>query len=349
VDDKDTVLGLVAIVRRLEQGDRITVRDVQDATGLARHSAGQRWKQLPQCVQGLKKVTGARNAKAWVIDEATPTDADWRVMALTFAKTALRPLAGSPVGGALVAMAQGLESRLDRGTRDRIRDIAPLFHVVPAGAAAHDRSAVVASLTEAWLRSQRCRIQYVKSTGELRTRDLEPLGLLLRGDHLLLVARVPEEKNRPRKHIRVDRIRDVHVTGPHFARPDTRVFDPKTHLKHAWGVTLLGGEDPVEVRAVLRGHWAVLTEHFNLHPSQTWKPLPSDREDGKDVRRAEVTWHVAVCPELINFLLSTMPQLESVEPERVRDALVARAEQGLARIEGAHTERTSRIADDRET
>lgn len=349
MDDKDTVFGLVNIIRRLERGDRVTVRDVQDATGLAEHSARRRWKQLPSCVDGLKEVTVERGARAWVRDDEVPTNADWRLMALTFAKNALRPLDGSPIFDALEDMTKGLESRLDGRGRERVGTIAPLFHVVPSGGAAEDRKEVLSSLTDAWLRTRRCRIHYIKGTGEPRVRDLEPLGLLLRGDHLLLVARIPDEKNQPRKHIRVDRIQRVEVTGRWFPPPDPRVFDPRTHLAHAWGVTLLDGAKPVTVRAVFRGPWAVLTEHFKLHGSQKWRPLPSDREDEREVRRAEVTWQVAVCAELINFLLSTMPYLEEVEPDSAREQLVRRAEQGLERIASAHTERSSRIADDRET
>jgi predicted DNA-binding transcriptional regulator YafY len=87
-----------------------------------------------------------------------------------------------------------------------LTDLSHGFAVLPQGRAATDQQEVVANLTKAWRLRQVCLIDVDQLNSTRTTRRVQPYGLVLRGDHLLLIARLCGVRRRELRHFRVDRI-----------------------------------------------------------------------------------------------------------------------------------------------
>lgn len=313
-DDKH--VAWAQLVLRLDRGETITRRQVASALDLGDAAARVWWDRLGGVFDDVRRVKVGR-AAAWtrgvVRDDRALVD---EAVALGFAVDALRPLAGTPWHDALVSLHTSAKARLD-GRRHIPDDLSQGFAVVPGGRPVHDTTAILRDLSRAWHDRRRCTIHVIKGTGEEAHRDVDPLGLLLRGDHVLLVAREHVGSKAIKRHYRVDRMRGVHVLPGRFDRPDKRTFDASTHLRDAWGVTLLDDQPPVDVVVEVGGAWPVILGHFNMHPSQ--RVTPSDRPGW-----ARVTWHVAPCFELEAFLLGLMPDVRVIAPPRLRGRIEGR-------------------------
>ncbi|HET9051678.1 MAG TPA: WYL domain-containing protein [Candidatus Dormibacteraeota bacterium] len=126
-----------------------------------------------------------------------------------------------------------------RGDAERTRD---RVHIDPAG---WDRPASdiahLAAITDATFRDRRLRLAYERGDGRRVTRDVDPLGVVLKGGTWYLVAAVGEDL----RVYRVSRVRGVDLLDETLERPPG--FDLGAFWD-SWATTYEAGVDWVTVR-----------------------------------------------------------------------------------------------------
>ncbi|MEU3408757.1 WYL domain-containing protein [Streptomyces sp. NPDC006670] len=154
-----------------------------------------------------------------------------RLTGLTDAEAGSLFLAGAPgpardLGlGAVVATARlKLEAALPAALADRARLVQDRFHLdAPAWFREADPVPHLAAVARAVWERRTLRVEYRRWSGELRRRELHPLGIVLKGGIWYLVA---ESAGSPRTY-RVARLLEVEETGGDFERPPG--FDLAAH------------------------------------------------------------------------------------------------------------------------
>lgn len=147
-----------------------------------------------------------------------------RLTGLTDAEAASLFLAGAPgpareLGlGAVLASAQlKLQAALPAGPADRARLVRDRFHLdAPAWFRDADPVPHLAAVAAAVWEQRAVRVEYRRWSGELRQRELHPLGIVLKGGIWYLAAAPAGEGVRT---YRVSRLLAVRETGEGFERP----------------------------------------------------------------------------------------------------------------------------------
>ncbi|MFF2196753.1 helix-turn-helix transcriptional regulator [Streptomyces sp. NPDC058157] len=158
-----------------------------------------------------------------------------RLTGLTDAEAGSLFLAGAPgpardLGlGAVVATARlKLEAALPAALADRVRLVQDRFHLdAPAWFREADPVPHLAAVARAVWEQRTLRVEYRRWSGELRRRELHPLGIVLKGGIWYLVA---ESAGNPRTY-RVARLLEVEETGGAFERPPG--FDLAAHWEES--------------------------------------------------------------------------------------------------------------------
>ncbi|MFD5423463.1 helix-turn-helix transcriptional regulator [Streptomyces sp. NPDC127069] len=161
-----------------------------------------------------------------------------RLTGLTDAEAGSLFLAGAPgpardLGlGAVVATARlKLEAALPAALADRARLVQDRFHLdAPAWFRDADPVPHLAEVARAVWEQRTLRAEYRRWSGELRLRELHPLGLVLKGGIWYLVAGVASMAGSPRTY-RVSRLLAVAETGGTFERPAG--FDLAAHWEES--------------------------------------------------------------------------------------------------------------------
>ncbi|MCF3180493.1 WYL domain-containing protein [Streptomyces polychromogenes] len=161
-----------------------------------------------------------------------------RLTGLTDAEAGSLFLAGAPgpardLGlGAVVATARlKLEAALPAALADRARLVQDRFHLdAPAWFRDADPVPHLAEVARAVWEQRTLRAEYRRWSGELRLRELHPLGLVLKGGIWYLVAGVASTAGSPRTY-RVSRLLAVAETGGTFERPAG--FDLAAHWEES--------------------------------------------------------------------------------------------------------------------
>lgn len=151
----------------------------------------------------------------------------------------------------------------------------------------------------------RLRMRYRSQGGEVRDRDVEPLGVLL-GPRSYLVARVSDDK--AFRHFRMDRILAAESTNQWIALdPD---FDVNIHASEAFG----SYHDPAQIGHVawkFSTRAAQAASEFLFHPEQQQETLP----DGSLIVRFMACGWL----EMAWFLYEWGEEVEVLEPAGLRD------------------------------
>ncbi|RPF40338.1 putative DNA-binding transcriptional regulator YafY [Streptomyces sp. Ag109_G2-6] len=158
-----------------------------------------------------------------------------RLTGLTDAEAGSLFLAGAPgpardLGlGAVVATARlKLEAALPAALADRARLVQDRFHLdAPAWFRDADPVPHLAAVARAVWEQRTLRVEYRRWSGELRRRELHPLGIVLKGGIWYLVAAAAGS---PRTY-RVSRLLAVEETGAAFERPSG--FDLAAHWEES--------------------------------------------------------------------------------------------------------------------
>ena len=167
-------------------------------------------------------------------------------------------------------------------------------------------------LHRALLEGRKIRVVYetLSRKGEATERIVHPYYIMPYVRSWYLIAYCEWRKDT--RIFKVDRIREATLLNERYQIPDD--FDLEAYLGPTWGIMRGEAGDPVEV--VLRfepeaGRW--VAEEF-WHPTQRVEEQP----DGTVLFRL----HVAITPELVNWLLSYGSRVEVLEPPELRERVV---------------------------
>ena len=169
------------------------------------------------------------------------------------------------------------------------------------------------TILEALWASRRLKFQYVKTDGELSDREVDPLGLVARGNHWYLVATRGDE----RRTYRVSRIRSAEILTEPCVPPTD--FD-------------------------LAAYWEASTNRFREHLPRydvtflvtphilPWVCYRSWRvtEQIQDGERFRVSLRFDSASEAQQFALSFGAELEVLEPQELRERVIAAASATVA-------------------
>jgi len=174
------------------------------------------------------------------------------------------------------------------------------------------RQEMLMLLHQALVEGRKVRIVYETRSrgGEVTERVVRPYYIMpyVRSWQLIAYCEWREDE----LMFKVDRIREVTLLDERYQIPDD--FDLEAYLGPTWGIMRGEAGEPVDV--VLRfepeaGSW-VSEEYW--HPSQQVEEQP----DGSVLFRL----HVAVTPELVNWLLYYGRRVEVLEPPELRERVV---------------------------
>ncbi|GAB4559006.1 MAG: WYL domain-containing protein [Anaerolineae bacterium] len=174
------------------------------------------------------------------------------------------------------------------------------------------RQEMLMLLHQALIQGRKVRIVYETRSrgGEITERVVRPYYIMpyVRSWQLIAYCEWREDE----LMFKVDRIREATLLDERYQIPDD--FDLEAYLGSTWGIMRGEAGEPVDV--VLRfeqeaGSW-VSEEYW--HPSQQVEEQP----DGSVLFRL----HVAVTPELVNWLLYYGRRVEVLEPPELRERVV---------------------------
>ena len=298
---------VLQLIEALESGEVLTTSLIGARLKVGPKAARAWRRRLLVDVPGCVEVKVGRELA--VVQEIDQSEQQLVASAvgLHFAVEALHPLAGTPWHDALRRMAEARQAQI-QDLRHVAEELRATFRVVPGGRAVEAREPLVRAISVAWKERRRIRIRYQKLSGEATIRTLDPLGLVLRGDHVLLIARDAQGAIR---RYRLDRVLAVTTLDARFSRPPAETVG--RDMAHRWGIWIDAQAEPEQVRLRVRDGFAVLVQHFRLHASQELGP---EREGWQ-----EVTFHLCVCPEFKSWVLGLIPHVQVVEPESLRQEL----------------------------
>ena len=156
---------------------------------------------------------------------------------------------------------------------------------------------------------------------------LHPYHLLAYHGNWYLLAR-NEEKDRMATFA-LSRFRSIEETGERFRRAQD--FDARAYSREAFGITR--GEKPLRVRLLFESKVAVYIMEREWHPTQTFKQRP----DG----RVEMRLDTSGRKELIRWVLSWIPDVQVLAPKSLKDRIVEKLQDRLARQTGIEEGSTS--------
>lgn len=230
-------------------------------------------------------------------------------------------------GTVVDAMNQDLWERIRAGiSPERARDLENIerklysLPSMPRDYSAHDER--IDDLLKALVKQHRVRIDYGGVLGEGRTHDFDAYSLVEHRGGLYLLGKSHLDKKII--WLAIERIRDCEIVRNdkgepvRFSYPTD--FDPARHTDGMFGV--YGGEK-MDVRIAISNE---KTEAFlrarRIHATQKFSRGP----DG----RTELRMTVRGTHELVNWLLSTSPWVEVLEPAELRDEVAARLGESAA-------------------
>jgi predicted DNA-binding transcriptional regulator YafY len=290
--------------RELEVSERTIYRDVDalSASGVPIYA-----ERGPH--GGIRLVEGYRTR----LTGLTPDEAE-----ALFLSGLPGPAAELGLGTVVAAARLKVLAALPPELRTRASRITERFHMdAPGWFQSPDDVPHLSVLASAVWESRRLRMTY-RRPDRVVTRDVEPLGLVLKGGVWYLVARSGGQF----RTYRVSRTLAAETTLETFERPAD--FDLARH----WASSIAAYERDFErVTLVLRVQPDGLEEALRVLGRERVGPLPPAEPDGARLIRASFEWDDEVVTAAIRLALVA----EVVEPAAVRDQMVTFARAVLAR------------------
>ena len=153
-------------------------------------------------------------------------------------------------------------------------------------------------------------------TGKEATRDLDPYRVWYRSGGLYVVGL--DYRSGEIRTFAVERIQALETTNRSFSVPES--FDFDTWSAGSFGVI---AEPASKVRIRFDRRWASYVEEHTWHTSQQLRPGPDES--------VELSMEVGETADLRSWILSFGPGAEVLEPDSLREAIVAELEASLAR------------------
>jgi len=167
-------------------------------------------------------------------------------------------------------------------------------------------------------RRERVGIRCQRFHGVLRNYQIDPYHLLAyHGNWYVLAGR--SRRARP-SMFALSRIHSIRPAGTYFERP--KGLNIRDHFRHAFGLASSG--EVMQVRLHIRKTIATYIGERVWHPSQQIKKL-----EGGDL---EMTFETDGWKELVRWILSWQPDVQVLEPERLRLRIAEKLMEGVRRI-----------------
>ncbi|MFM2162834.1 MAG: hypothetical protein RLZZ383_2346 [Pseudomonadota bacterium] len=309
--DYDIAARLLALVDDVDAGRPLRLKDIQDRFGVDAACASnyRKWiaerRDLVESREGRNKVWHRRP------DADGRPEAVARAAALSFSVAALAELDGTPHYRGLVALADEARLALPDGVRPRLARMTRNFQVRVAHRSRNrDREKCLATAILAVEERRVCALRYEKRTGQRERYTIEPWGLLMYRDRLLLVAgkRVDGERLPRRRFFDLDGVLDLQIIEGEgrFTEPADRHTDYDAIFSDYIGIYCDTGEPVEDVVLHIRGRHAVAMRQRQAHVSQQLREL--------DGEWAEVRFRVVACKDFKAFVLSMLPDVRIMEP-----------------------------------
>lgn len=243
------------------------------------------------------------------------------LMALSFSRSLVKPLDGTPLHASLEAFFDKLQVLLPEPAHVLLSQLQktmaagriPVKDYAPA-------QPVIEAVTKARLEGRTLEITYHSfSRDEVSTRKIDPYHLWYHQGGLYVIA-----YDHLRGEVRIfalERIKALQETEETFVSPSS--FDVEAYMRESFGI--LRGEPAVPVKVKFSKAWAKWIEERLWHPSQRLERLPG----GELVLSLEV----AVTDDLKRWILSFGREAIVLEPLALREAVRAEAQALLERLE----------------
>ena len=240
------------------------------------------------------------------------------ILALAFGEDLLRQLEGTvfhdSVRSALKKIRAGLSPELEA----YLARLGETFRVLPGPHKNYARfRETIQALQDAVLQQHTVRMRYrTGRTGKKATRDLDPYRVWYRSGGLYVVGL--DHRRGEIRTFAVERIQTLEATSRSFEVPESFDFD-------AWSAGSFGviAEPASKVRIRFDRRWASYVEEHTWHRSQQ---LQRGRNGS-----TELTLQVGETADLRSWILSFGSGAEVLEPESLREAIVADLEASLRR------------------
>ncbi len=232
------------------------------------------------------------------------------ILALAFSEDLLRILEGTVFHDSIQSALAKIRAGLGPELTVYLSRLTDSFRVLPGP---HKRYAqfsdTIRGLNDAVLSNHTVAIEYRSArSGSRSSRDLDPYRVWYRSGGLYVIGH--DHSSDEIRTFAVDRILSIAPTDRCFAIPDH--FDFEAIVASAFGVV---SEPPVSVRIRFEETWRSHVMEHSWHPTQKIAPL----EDG----RIELSMEVGGSAELRNWVLSFGAGAEVLEPESLRQDVIA--------------------------
>lgn len=165
-----------------------------------------------------------------------------------------------------------------------------------------------------------CDVIYRNARGEQKQYRFDPYALIARDPHLYLVGanhKSREAGHDPVVELRLDQVLAFRLTRARFPEPG---FDLSAYIRSRFRA-FAGKGDPVRVRVRFSREKAGFIRRTRRHPTQVVEDLP----DGSVIWQVEVP----LSEDLIHFIVGYGPHARVLEPEVLREQVVAWARGAL--------------------
>lgn len=313
---------LLDLVDLVDRGGALRIADICASYSVNRACAAgyvawvRQRRELVEEREGRTKVWRKRPA-----EEGAP-DALNRAAALAFAERALSELDGSAHYAALHAMAHEARLAVPEGGRARLDRLTRNFQVRRADRSIQpNRATLLAALMRAIDERRRCSMTYQKGNGQVKTYDIEPWGLVLHEGRLLFVAGKAPERGGPtqRRTFSLDGVQHLQIIEHgRFPEPAPHQTEWAEIFRDSFSIYCDWQDPPADVHIQVRGRWRTALQQRNLHPSQ--------QVAATDPEWVDVRLRVVLCPDLLSWILSMLPDVRVVAPEKLRRQVSAAVE-----------------------
>ncbi|WP_174299983.1 YafY family protein [Caulobacter sp. S45] len=319
---------LLELARSLAgSAEGMTLDEMAQAAGVDRRTAERMRDRLQDLFPQLEAVADPPTKRFRI-----PAGLDGFMQAPTADELAALASAASELAaaGAVVRSAQlrALETKMLSALRAPARrriapDLEALLQAeaiaVQAGPRPFEDEIVLGAIREALKAGVALRFSYGGGSSPGRAREVIPYGLLFARSNYLVAA---EGEGAPPRNWRLDRISDIHALGRAAHRPDG--FSLQAYADQSFGIYQ---DDTEDVVLRLSPHAAASARKWRFQVGQRLQEEP----DGS----VTVSFRASGMRELAWHLFTWGGDVEIVQPERLRQLLVAQLETALTAHAGA--------------
>ncbi len=305
----------------------VTVQELADDTGVNLRTIRRDLKLFQQLGLPLEEQAGPNGRKNWRIAEEGRLPALQLTIeeaaALYVGQRLMEPLAGTVFWKAARDAFDKIRSRLGSASLLHLEKLADGFHQTAVGRA--DYSTKAELIDQLVFAIEECRLTVLtyhsmRSTEPVTLYDVHPYSLVFHKGALYLVGWSCDHDEI--RTFKVDRISVVDVQELKFPRP--RDFQIRQHLSGAFGL-IRSDHSPTKIRVRFRRSVVRILEEKQFHESQT----VTRRRDGS----ADVEFRLTAFEEFLAWILSFGHHAEILEPQSLRENVVAMLRAALLNYE----------------